>query len=408
MIDKDKHRIDESESTEAYLHLVSKHKILSNDATMELFRRYWKGEQQAFTLIAEGHLQLVIKIASSFKESGIPIDDLIQEGNMGLLLAITQFKESHEGKFVSYANLCIYQSIKEAIDNMPLLIRLPHNQQIIHQEVQNVKDITEKCTGIRPSLNWLFIREESTADRIAYYDMLPDNLQDICEIQDLDSIADLSQNIEDERGISDIEPYLKKLDKREKYILLEYCSGESLSSIGRELNISSERVRQIIEKSVKKIKSYIKVRESIVSKKNYPSPNVQPKQVPSYEAIGFGFNNQACKINKGPFHKSTEMKTFAENDYDLPSHKLHEAISCQEERQVSNHVAGKQASTSKSKALSANGISVGDKIKYNTSFYTVDAKVLDINVKRNLLIIQYDNGVIDEVDFNLEQIEVVE
>lgn len=409
MIDKDKHSMDDSEGVEAYLHYVSKYKALSNAETMDLFRRYWKGEQQAFSLIAEGHLHLVIKIASSFKDCGIPIGDLIQEGNMGLLLAISQFKESHEGTFVCYANLCIYQSIKEAIEKLPLLIRFPHNQLDIHREVQKFKDNAEHCVGYRPSLDLVFDRDKSSAEKIAYYDLLPENLQDICEIQDLDSFADLSNYSEDKSDLSIIEPYLKILSDREKYILMSFCSGESLDSIGRELNLSKERIRQLINSSVKKIKSYIEVRKQT---------EVQSFQPSSYEAIGFGLNNQACKLPKGSVHKPTKKNTLklhkekdgtehVTNDYDMLSHQLQVATSSQKECPESNHAAGNMEQEPKSLVTLDKSISVGDRIKYNTLYYTVDARVLEINTKRNKLVIQYENGVIDEVDITPEQIQII-
>lgn len=119
----------------AYIRHVTMFKSLSNYETLQLFDQYRNGDEQAFKKIAEGNLWLVIKCALQNFGAGVSLEDLIQEGNLGLLRAIQSFDHKVYPNFTSYANKSIYQSIRDSYTFLPYLIRLPLNQLYLYKKI---------------------------------------------------------------------------------------------------------------------------------------------------------------------------------------------------------------------------------------------------------------------------------
>lgn len=172
----------------AYIRLILKKDTLSNKETLELFEQYRQGDEQAFKKIAEGNLWLVVKCAISNFGAGVTLEDLIQEGNLGLLKAIQSFDSKVHSNFTSYANKSIYQSIRDAYHYLPYLIKLPSNQIYLYKKIQEFKRDFEQKYGYEPSPKQIDIGEDVNKDMLEYLALLPDNLSDIIVDVDPDTI----------------------------------------------------------------------------------------------------------------------------------------------------------------------------------------------------------------------------
>ena len=110
---------DISESLRAYLNKISKFRIYTNDETLELFKRYRKGDNKAFGLIVKSQQRLVANIALLYCRKGVPLEDIIQEGNIGLIKAVERFDDTQYRSFSNFAKTWILQAISYSMTTMP-------------------------------------------------------------------------------------------------------------------------------------------------------------------------------------------------------------------------------------------------------------------------------------------------
>ena len=171
-----------------YIRQILSKEPLSNKETLGLFEQYRQGDELAFQKIAEGNLWLVVKCAVSNFGAGVTLEDLIQEGNLGLIRAIQSFDSKKHLNFISYANKCIYQSIRDAYSFLPHLIRIPSYQLAIYKKIHKFKHDFELKNGYEPTLKQIDIGEEVSKDMLEYLYLLPDNLNDIIVDVDPDTL----------------------------------------------------------------------------------------------------------------------------------------------------------------------------------------------------------------------------
>lgn len=131
---------------------------------------------------------MVVKCAVSNFGARVALEDLIQEGNLGLIRAIQSFDSKKHPNFLSYANKCIYQSIRDAYSFLPHLIRIPPYQLAIYKKIQKFKHDFERKNGYEPTLIQIDIGEEVSKDMLEYLYLLPDNLNDIIVDVDPDTL----------------------------------------------------------------------------------------------------------------------------------------------------------------------------------------------------------------------------
>ncbi|MCB0374612.1 MAG: sigma-70 family RNA polymerase sigma factor, partial [Sinomicrobium sp.] len=142
----------DSMSIEKYLNEVSKYDVLTPEEELRLFRRYKEGDQVAFQKIVRSNLRFVISVAKQYQHTGLSLDDLINEGNIGLIKAAQRFDETRGFKFISYAVWWIRQSILQAIGEKSKKIRLPANYQSRIQEVVRTRNELYQELEREPSL----------------------------------------------------------------------------------------------------------------------------------------------------------------------------------------------------------------------------------------------------------------
>ena len=254
-----------------YLQDIQKTPLLTQEEEIELAERIAQGDQEALNKLVEANLRFVVSVAKEYQNRGLPLEDLINEGNIGLIKAAHKFDGTKGFRFISYAVWWIRQAIMEAIVNQSKMVRLPFNKVWEVFKVEKTYNKLRKDLGRDPSLEEVteelgisisdlssimknFGKDLSLDEMISddYDSTLLDFIPDEKAPRPDDSLMDESLKIE-------VEKVLASLPKREGEILrLYYGIGEerslTLSEIGERLNLSRERVRQIKELALKKLR----------------------------------------------------------------------------------------------------------------------------------------------------------
>ena len=126
----------ESLSLDKYLSDIGKIELLRPEQEVELINRYKKGDTEAFNKLTRANLRFVISVAKQYQNQGMPLGDLINEGNLGLIKAARRFDETKGFKFISYAVWWIRQSIMQAIMEDSRMIRIPNNKSCIKNKMK--------------------------------------------------------------------------------------------------------------------------------------------------------------------------------------------------------------------------------------------------------------------------------
>jgi RNA polymerase primary sigma factor len=353
---------DLSDSLRSYLHQISKYRIYSNDEMIELFKRYRNGDKNAFNLIIMSQQRLVANIAFLYCRKGAPLEDIIQEGNVGLVKAAERFDYTQYRSFSNYAKSWILQSISFAMASMPYMIRLPLNQLSLYRKVRDFKDHYEQENGYSPSINDIDLNESSDLDRIKYLDGLPYNLKSLMHLSDnMDAYESRTNAIEDSIDKNEVQFSVKKLlsrlQKRERQMLQMFYGinrkEESLASIGDFYGLTRERARQIKEKTVRHLRDILHNRKE----------NVDEMRIKIQEDEEDFFDNSSKMSGAQPHSKE-------KNAPKIKKPNVHQDID----------------------------LKVGDKILYNDILCTV--KTIIESTQSPKLIIEYQNGIRDVVLYN--------
>ena len=201
--------------------------------------------------ILEGNLRFVITVAKQYQNQGLDFPDLIAEGNLGLLKAIQNFDWSKNLRFISYAVWWVKQSILQSLNDNARTIRLPVN---VVQDLQRAKKEVESKGG---KLDDRFEMLPSIIDLDMNINEEGDTLVDVIKNED----ADMPDAVFNNKDVlkTELVGLLNVLDERERIIILDYfgLSGtpRTLEDIGSDFNLTKERVRQIKEKALRKLRN---------------------------------------------------------------------------------------------------------------------------------------------------------
>ncbi len=268
-----------SQELETYLQEIGRYKVLSQKELENLFARYSNnGDKSAFEKIICHNLKLVVSIAKKYHQiygDDISLNDLIQEGNIGLIKGAHKFRPELGYKFSTYVHYWIEQAIRRAIFNN-YGIHIPANKIELIQKVEaKTAEILEQ-TGRIPQDEQIAIELGLTVEDIRNSRMIPHflyhldksvNEDEESEQTNFDNIVDTNPKKSPEQTHLNeikhelVEHILNLLGKREKYVLmlrygLKDSKCYSLKEIATKLNITRERVRQIEMKAANKIKGY--------------------------------------------------------------------------------------------------------------------------------------------------------
>lgn len=264
----------DSASFEKYLQDIGKIEMITPDEEIRLSQRIKKGDQVALEKLVNANLRFVVSVAKQYQNRGLNLQDLVNEGNLGLIKAALRFDETRGFKFISYAVWWIRQSILSAIAEQSRIVRLPVNK-----------------IGALSKMNKVSLKFQQKNDRMPTTDELAD-LMDVStfKIETLlqsnglkvsidaptreDEDKKMIDFLEDKNAITpekhlinqslqvEIDRILKTLPNKEQKVLLYYYGlkgrSKSLIEIGQIMNISRERVRQIKDKAIRRLKKPVK------------------------------------------------------------------------------------------------------------------------------------------------------
>ncbi|TET79377.1 MAG: RNA polymerase sigma factor RpoD/SigA [Candidatus Cloacimonadota bacterium] len=257
-----------------YLREIQKYPLLTKEQEIELAKKIKKGSKKSIEKLVESNLRFVVSIATMYKDYGIPLMDLINEGNIGLLTATKKFDEKKGVRFISYAVWWIKQAILKTIAEQTRIVRLPLNQKQKIKSIAKMRDkLKQKGGGREPSEEEiakalsLKTAEVKKAIAMAKQDISLDApIKSTDNLYFFDVISSKSYPSPEEIFFrknfkNEIMRQLKKLPPRECKILVLYfgLDGErphTLEEIGTTLNLSRERVRQLKEKALHKIRNF--------------------------------------------------------------------------------------------------------------------------------------------------------
>ena len=260
----------ESASLDKYLQEIGQEELLTTDQEVELAQRIRKGDKRALERLTKANLRFVVSVAKPYRNQGLILPDLINEGNVGLIKAAEKFDETRGFKFISYAVWWIRQSILQAIAEQSRLVRLPLNQ------VGSVNKITRELNKFeqeherKPSVDEIAERVDLPEDKIA--DAMKANSRHVsmdAPIADgedssmIDFLSGDSSNTDRELAIeslkAEVSRILKLLTDKEQKVLRAFFGIDgspemTLDEIGEKYNLTRERVRQIKEKALRRLR----------------------------------------------------------------------------------------------------------------------------------------------------------
>ena len=254
-----------------YLKEIGKVPLLTADEEIELAQRMEEGDEEAKKRLAEANLRLVVSIAKRYVGRGMLFLDLIQEGNLGLIKAVEKFDYRKGYKFSTYATWWIRQAITRAIADQARTIRIP-----VHM-VETINKLIRVSRQLLQELN-----REPTPEEIAKEMNMPvDRVREILKISQEpvsletpigeeedshlgDFIKDENVPVPDKAAAytllrEDLDEVLKTLTEREQKVLclrfgLEDGRARTLEEVGKEFNVTRERIRQIEAKALRKLR----------------------------------------------------------------------------------------------------------------------------------------------------------
>ncbi|MBR2359815.1 MAG: RNA polymerase sigma factor RpoD/SigA [Bacteroidaceae bacterium] len=261
-----------SEALDKYLLEIGKEELVSVEEEVELAQRIRQGDQRALEKLTKANLRFVVSVAKQYQNQGLSLQDLINEGNIGLIKAAQKFDETRGFKFISYAVWWIRQSILQALAEQSRIVRLPLNQVGSVNKINKVLSKFEQENERRPSVaelaEELNIEEDKISEvmRVSGRQVSVDApFQDgeencLLDVLTNDDAPHTDSPMDKESLCSELDNILSAVlkDREKKVIVMSFgigCHEKSLEEIGDQLGLTRERVRQIKEKSLRKIKN---------------------------------------------------------------------------------------------------------------------------------------------------------
>ena len=261
----------ESASLDKYLQEIGREERITIEDEVELTQRIKKGDQAALEKLTKANLRFVVSVAKQYQNQGLSLPDLINEGNLGLIKAAEKFDETRGFKFISYAVWWIRQSILQALAEQSRIVRLPLNQVGALNKINKIINKFEQEHERQPSPDEVAELLETSKEKVADTQRVSGRHISIdapfVEGED-NSLLDVLPNNDSpsaDRGLineslkMEIERALSTLTERERNIIKYFfgigCQEKTLEEIGETFNLTRERVRQIKEKAIRRLKS---------------------------------------------------------------------------------------------------------------------------------------------------------
>ena len=254
-----------------YLKEVAKTQVVTPEEEGILAARIRKGDRKALEKLVKANLRFVVSVAKNYQNQGIPLNDLINEGNLGLIKAARRFDESKNFKFISYAVWWIRQSILQALAEQSRIVKLPLNRVGTIHKIGKIQGKLEQKYCRKPDTNEiaseLSINENDVKESLKIgnsHISLDAPIQAGEDSKLLDLLADGEEAHADNEMLEislqeEVYKTLNMLAEREKEVVRLYFgigedTSHTLEEIGRRFNLTRERARQIKEKAIKRLK----------------------------------------------------------------------------------------------------------------------------------------------------------
>ena len=268
-----------------YLREIGAIPLLSREEEIKLAEKTAQGDEEARRHLIRANLRLVVKISKKYEHLGLPLLDLIEEGNLGLIKGVERYDLSRGTKVSTYAAWWIKQSIMRALANKGKMIRIPvYMQERINSFRRKVSALSQQL-GNQPSPQQISKELGMTLEEIDYMNevaRIPSSLDAAIDHDGFSKLADMIQDtnspapdeIVDTADLHrDLLGLIQLLPPREIKILqmrfgLDGEEARTLSYIGKEFGISRERVRQIINKSNRRLRDTLREREEGIEGSN--------------------------------------------------------------------------------------------------------------------------------------------
>ncbi|MGS2760996.1 sigma-70 family RNA polymerase sigma factor [Sinomicrobium sp. M5D2P9] len=257
-----------------YLQDIGKIALITSEQEVELAIKVRQGDQQALNTLVRSNLRFVVSVAKQYQFQGLPLSDLINEGNLGLIKAAMRFDETRGFKFISYAVWWIRQGMIQAINENARIVRLPLNKIGVIGKINQATVFLEQAFERKPSSEEISEFLEISVSEIETC------LENSGRSLSLDSPFDEGENdsgnlyaviispdspdpdggLMDASLRSDIGNLLKTLSAREREVMVQFYglqgkAPERLEEIGNRMNLTRERVRQIKNHAIRQLKA---------------------------------------------------------------------------------------------------------------------------------------------------------
>jgi len=258
-----------------YMREISRYDLLTAEQEVELARAIAKGSEEARQKMINANLRLVVKIARRYVNRGIPLSDLIEEGNIGLMRAVEKFDEVHGCRFSTYATWWIRQAVERGIMNQARTIRLPvhvgkefnammRTVNILRSKLEREptdEEIAEKMGKKRARIQALQSAHQYTESAdVSLHEEGDFTLYDVTEDEHAEQPGD---HLEESIRANLLHSWLEELTEKERevvYLRYGLNSGNdswTLESIGRHMGVTRERIRQIQVGALQKLRHII-------------------------------------------------------------------------------------------------------------------------------------------------------
>ena len=262
---------DRSSVLSRYFTEIREYPLLTKDEEMALADGVKRGDRASLNELIESNLSFVVKVSSEYRNLGLPFEDLLNEGNIGLIKAAKRFDETRGFKFISYAVWWIRQAILQALAEQSRIVRLPLNRVGTLHKIGKVASSLEQEYGREPSpeeiAKELELSESEVSDTLkisnthlsldapfstsednSLIDVLEDELQPAPD----ESLLKESLRVEIEKSLETLTP--REAEVINLYFGLSHEKALTLEEIGVRFSLTRERVRQIKEKAIRRLR----------------------------------------------------------------------------------------------------------------------------------------------------------
>lgn len=255
-----------------YLSDIAKEPLITAEEEVALAQRIREGDKVALERLVNANLRFVVSVAKQYQNQGIGLQDLINEGNIGLVKAAQRFDETRGFKFISYAVWWIRQSILQAVAEQSRIVRLPLNQVGAINRVKKASNVLEHRLQRKPTVEEIAEEIDMTPEKVT--SILSNNTQTIStdapidddgETNFLDLFVDQGETptdaaVEKELNEKTVRKSLDVLSDKEQQVLRMYFGigmprEYTLEEIAFNMNISRERTRQIRDRALKRLRT---------------------------------------------------------------------------------------------------------------------------------------------------------